>query len=392
MSWLFKSLQFEYDHHHSSSASKEKLEPRVESPSFAVGSRFPVSSRHLHRVSCLPIPPPHLSPYETNLDSSPGLAGVRSDLAEIGGSLKAGLRAVSGISKLTAKFFPDNGEDEEEDDEGGDEDYVAGITEEVVEFANKISGRSACWTDFPLSLEADFKITDSQREHASTIEYIVPSLRALRETLQGYMSSEHFWMVYFILLLPRLDEHDMEILSSPQASLGDCSILLQIVHTRNQLMQKLQSSKNEQAETSEDILRTDPPESSQESNSSEEDTKASKPPIDREDAETPRPQLESPKVGGSRSVNRKKKLEYEDTISFSDVDDIDSVYSDRTSSCSRSRGRRDPSPGGSSTEWIQLNRGYESRGGGGSQRSRHSIKDSDADSTASEWVKVDESD
>ncbi|CAN1764401.1 hypothetical protein LINPERHAP1_LOCUS9235 [Linum perenne] len=364
MSWLFKSLQFEYDHHHSSSASKEKLEPRVESPSFAVGSRFPVSSRHLHRVSCLPIPPPHLSPYETNLDSSPGLAGVRSDLAEIGGSLKAGLRAVSGISKLTAKFFPDNGEDEEEDDEGGDEDYVAGITEEVVEFANKISGRSACWTDFPLSLEADFKITDSQREHASTIEYIVPSLRALRETLQGYMSSEHFWMVYFILLLPRLDEHDMEILSSPQ-----------IVHTRNQLMQKLQSSKNEQAETSEDILRTDPPESSQESNSSEEDTK-----------------LESPKVGGSRSVNRKKKLEYEDTISFSDVDDIDSVYSDRTSSCSRSRGRRDPSPGGSSTEWIQLNRGYESRGGGGSQRSRHSIKDSDADSTASEWVKVDESD
>ncbi|CAN1764398.1 hypothetical protein LINPERHAP1_LOCUS9235 [Linum perenne] len=383
MSWLFKSLQFEYDHHHSSSASKEKLEPRVESPSFAVGSRFPVSSRHLHRVSCLPIPPPHLSPYETNLDSSPGLAGVRSDLAEIGGSLKAGLRAVSGISK--------NGEDEEEDDEGGDEDYVAGITEEVVEFANKISGRSACWTDFPLSLEADFKITDSQREHASTIEYIVPSLRALRETLQGYMSSEHFWMVYFILLLPRLDEHDMEILSSPQSPM-DCSILLQIVHTRNQLMQKLQSSKNEQAETSEDILRTDPPESSQESNSSEEDTKASKPPIDREDAETPRPQLESPKVGGSRSVNRKKKLEYEDTISFSDVDDIDSVYSDRTSSCSRSRGRRDPSPGGSSTEWIQLNRGYESRGGGGSQRSRHSIKDSDADSTASEWVKVDESD
>ncbi|CAL1414770.1 unnamed protein product [Linum trigynum] len=381
MSSLSKPPQSGDDH-----PSPEPELPRLAESASSGGVTVPVIiGLHLRGVAddSLAVPPPPQSPTtETTppvVDSSPsppapqGLAGVRKDLAEIKGSLKAGLSLLSrtGISKLTANFFHERiDEEEEEEEEGGgdddeEEDYVPGITDEVVEFANQISARSACWTDFPLALEADFKFSDAQREHAATIEYMVPSLRALRVSLHGFMRSEQFWMVYFILLLPRLDEYDRELLSSPQ-----------VVNTRNRLLQKLQASKNEKVETSEDASQ---------GNSSTRD----------EPNLEPRPQPSDPGVSvGTSSTSRKKKhadeLSY---FSFSDLDDDDSVFSGRLSTCSRSRGLRDPSPGGSSTEWVQLNRGYDSRGG--SIRSRQSIsreKDSDADSTASEWLKVYESD
>lgn len=64
---------------------------------------------------------------------------------------------------------------------------------------------------------ADFRMSDAQKEHASAVEGIVPSVAALRANLGSYMGDDQFWMVYFILLLPRLNEHDFDILSTPQA-------------------------------------------------------------------------------------------------------------------------------------------------------------------------------
>ncbi|CAL1359104.1 unnamed protein product [Linum trigynum] len=377
MSCLSKPPQSDDDH--PSSESESELQPLAESVSSVGVTAVPVViGRQLSGGAEDSLAPPLLPPQSptTVAESSPsppapqGLAGVRKDLAEIKGSLKAGLSLLSrtGISKLTANLFHERIDEEEEEEEGDDEeeDYVPGITDEVVEFANQISARSACWTDFPLALDADFKFSDAQREHAATIEYMVPSLRALRVSLHGFMRSEQFWMVYFILLLPRLDEYDRELLSSPQ-----------VVNTRNRLLQKLQASKNEQAETSEIA--------SQDSSSTRD-----------EQNPEPRPQPSDSGISVSTTTSRSRKKKHADEISyfsFSDLDDDDSVRSARLSSCSRSRGLRDPSPGGSSTEWVQLNRGYDSRGG--SVRSRQSIsreKDSDADSTASEWLKVYESD
>ena len=64
---------------------------------------------------------------------------------------------------------------------------------------------------------ADFNMSDVQKEHASTVERLAPSLAALRLKLQSYMSEEQFWIIYFILLLPRLSEHDFELLSTSKA-------------------------------------------------------------------------------------------------------------------------------------------------------------------------------
>ena len=63
---------------------------------------------------------------------------------------------------------------------------------------------------------ADFRMTDAQREHASNIERFVPSLAQLRYNLRSETGDGRFWMVYFILLIPRLNEGDFEILSTPQ--------------------------------------------------------------------------------------------------------------------------------------------------------------------------------
>ncbi|CAN0901149.1 hypothetical protein LINGRAHAP2_LOCUS21255 [Linum grandiflorum] len=235
MSWaLFNSLHS--DDHQSSG----ELQRRTDG-----GASFPIIHSQLPDASSFfptPPPAPQSPTSETTMDSSAlptpqGLAGVLNDLAEIGGSLKAGLSLLSKIRAVSrvSRIFDDNrkrekeeeGDDDDDDgdDDDDEDDYVAGINDEVVKFANQISERSACWTDFPLSLEDDFNFSDAQRQHAASIEYMVPSLRALRVSLQGYMTSEQFWMVYFILLLPKLDEYDMEILSSSQVSHLPISLL-----------------------------------------------------------------------------------------------------------------------------------------------------------------------
>lgn len=64
----------------------------------------------------------------------------------------------------------------------------------------------------------DFSMSSAQREHASAVEELVPEFVELRVRVCGSMSKDQFWMIYFLLLLPRLNADDFELLSTPKAS------------------------------------------------------------------------------------------------------------------------------------------------------------------------------
>lgn len=65
----------------------------------------------------------------------------------------------------------------------------------------------------------EFELSDAQQEHALAIERFAPRLAALRiELCPGHMSEACFWKIYFVLLHPRLNKHDAELLSTPQVS------------------------------------------------------------------------------------------------------------------------------------------------------------------------------
>lgn len=63
----------------------------------------------------------------------------------------------------------------------------------------------------------DFEMSDVRQEHALAVEQLVPRLAALRiELCPNHMSERCFWKIYFMLVYPRLDEKDAEMLFSPQ--------------------------------------------------------------------------------------------------------------------------------------------------------------------------------
>ncbi|KAI3758479.1 hypothetical protein L6452_06042 [Arctium lappa] len=100
-----------------------------------------------------------------------------------------------------------------------DRDFV-GVTEEVLAFAMNIAHHPETWLDFPLSEEEesdDFEMSDTQWNHSTLVEHLVPRLAALRiELCPIHMSESYFWKVYFVLLLPRLNKQDAVLLSTPQ--------------------------------------------------------------------------------------------------------------------------------------------------------------------------------
>ncbi|XP_022741153.1 uncharacterized protein LOC111292823 [Durio zibethinus] len=165
------------------------------------------------------------------------IAGIRSDLSEIGGKFKTGISklsnniAVSEFTKIASNFLQFGSEEESlEKYESGN---VVGLTEEVVAFVRDIAMHPETWLDFPVRDDDDFDdfdMSDAQQEHALAVERLAPRLAALRiELCPGYMSEGCFWMIYFVLLHPRLNKHDAELLSTPQ-----------IVEARAMLMQGLQ--------------------------------------------------------------------------------------------------------------------------------------------------------
>ncbi|XP_068654203.1 uncharacterized protein [Aristolochia californica] len=169
--------------------------------------------------------------------SSPKVFGIRSDFAEIGGKFRTGISKFSGnmavteISKIASSFLPFGSEDS--DDADLDRGAV-GVTEEVLAFAKNISMHPETWLDFPLFVDDedsdDFDMSDAQQEHALAVERLAPRLAALRiELCPRHMREGCFWKIYFVLLHPRLNKHDAELLSTPQ-----------IVEARAMLLQELQ--------------------------------------------------------------------------------------------------------------------------------------------------------
>ncbi|XP_022775081.1 uncharacterized protein LOC111317039 [Durio zibethinus] len=166
------------------------------------------------------------------------IAGIRSDLSEIGGRFKTGFSklsnniAVSEFGKIASNFLL-FGSSEEESLEKYESGNVVGLTEEVVAFARDIAMHPRTWLDFPVPDESefdDFDMSDAQQGHALAVERLAPRLAALRiELCPGYMSERCFWKIYFVLLHPRLNKHDAELLSTPR-----------IVEARAMLMKGLQ--------------------------------------------------------------------------------------------------------------------------------------------------------
>uniref|UniRef100_A0A0D9WIJ5 BSD domain-containing protein n=1 Tax=Leersia perrieri TaxID=77586 RepID=A0A0D9WIJ5_9ORYZ len=172
---------------------------------------------------------------EEEESQSPRIAGIRSDLAEIGGRVRSGIsmlqsnKAVAEISKIASSLLPFGQGD---DDEG---EPVAGVTEEVVVFVRHVSTRPETWLDFPLFISEryadDFELSDAQYVHALAMEHLVPSLADLKAAICSTdMSEACFWKIYFVLLHSKLNKQDVELLSTPQ-----------ILQAREELLQSLQT-------------------------------------------------------------------------------------------------------------------------------------------------------
>lgn len=180
MSWFFKALQASDDdddsaaelQSNSSSSSSECLRftaanPSVKDDFSALGESL---SRQLRGVAnfLAPQSPPAVAVVAA-VDSSDSnsysplasqaLQGIRNDLAEIGGSLRAGflMLSVGEISRFASNLLPfqSHSANDEEDEEFEDESVggTPGITDEVLNFVTDISSRPEYWTDFPLELD-----------------------------------------------------------------------------------------------------------------------------------------------------------------------------------------------------------------------------------------------
>lgn len=67
---------------------------------------------------------------------------------------------------------------------------------------------------------ADFAMNDAQQLHIGIVERHIPELGDLRwELCPEYLSEGRFWMIYFVLVHPKLDKYDALTLSSPQVRL-----------------------------------------------------------------------------------------------------------------------------------------------------------------------------
>lgn len=452
MSWFsvplpnpFKILQFSDDE---IEPDPEAQQPSNDAISPSAGVKDDLSAigetigRQLRGVAAFLAPPP--ADDSAGDGTSQKLAGIRNDLAEIGGSFKSSLsllssnRAVSEISKLASNLLQlneetelgdddrlknDNGGDGDGDYEGEDEYEGAGITDEVIEFAAKISNRPELWTDFPLAFEQEFDLSDAQSEHVSIIEQLVPSLADLRSRLISDMSEKQFWLIYFILLLPRLNEDDLELLSTPEI-VEARETLLRMLRSKNetevdsqnpqsdddsnmdskieeemersQSLEKVTMFENSTASRSTEINESDGPKNLVVGTDNRPDPKVggAERVLDRnpdvgvvkekhENAEIWLEEDGEPRTTGSSSAP--KRFQSEDDVSFSDLEDDDTDLPHR-----RARSLRASSPEGSS-EWVQLNKGAGIRG----SQSRGQLSSRDRESEGEEssgWLTVDDFD
>ncbi|KAI3790303.1 hypothetical protein L2E82_03252 [Cichorium intybus] len=302
--------------------------------------------RQLHNVATFLAPPPQQpsssSPPlqtddsgEASPSSTSSYRGITDDLAEIGGSFKTGLsllssnKAVSEISKFASNLLQFDQADDLEASE------PVGVNDDVIKFVHEISLRPECWIDFPLSLQhQDFNMSDIQKDHSSIIQQLVPSLTTLKHNILNYMSEQQFWMIYFILLLPRLNEDDHMLLSTPE-----------IVQIREVLLEKLRNKNNTPMDFSKDTNQNEHVNTSLSEKGSEVNTS--------EEAKT------------VKTENR------EDDLSFSDLEDEDNDLSGRFSGIRQTQSRR-VSSASETSDWVRLNEQKTSR-------SRHSESEESSD-------------
>ncbi|KAI4335672.1 hypothetical protein L6164_014300 [Bauhinia variegata] len=399
MSWLFKSYQpndpeSSQLHQSVTQSSSQERSPsddrqagaNVKEEISVIGQTL---GRHIRGVANFLAPPPSSSTSAGDSSnslpvSSPTFRGIRNDLVEIGGSFKSSLsilsanKAVSEISKFASQLL--QFEDKVVEDEQGGSDGVPGTTDEVVRFVKQISMRPECWTEFPLSLDNDFSMSNAQREHALTIERLVPEFMELRQSLCSYMNVEKFWIIYFLLLLPRLNQHDFERLSTPK-----------IVEARDVLMQKLSEKKNLEKEESENPRTPDTYQDYREVSLTEGNQKLTEitnaaTRLEIDDKMSTEKWMEDTDTE-TISVTAHAKHQNEEDVSFSDLEDDVSDLSDRLSGHREAQDIRGSSPDGSTSDWVQLNESSER--GGRRQKAVHS-KGKDSEDESNDWLNVDD--
>lgn len=334
-----------------------------------------VISRQFRGVAAFLAPPP-ISPDSDGMSgcdsavsppSSP-LLGIKNDLVEIGGSFKSKLSLISSNKAVTeisrfANSLLQFGDDD--DDEG------VGLSEEVVSFVEHISERPELWTDFPLSLGNDFYMSDIQKEHVAAIEEMVPSIAALRHDICKFVNEDIFWMIYFILLLPRLNEYEAKLLSTPE-----------IVKAREVLLHKLRE-KNMAPPANTEVFES--VKTLKNSGGNDESTRANKWP-------TP----------GNEKINDAKDSKDKDvgTDSFAEVkqSEEDSSYSDIESDDNYLSGKQ---PGyrqseipscSESSDWVKLNRSFGIEGDKQKTVPSSSREKGSESEESNEWLTIDDSD
>ncbi|XP_019464687.1 PREDICTED: uncharacterized protein LOC109362999 isoform X2 [Lupinus angustifolius] len=375
MSWLFKSNHFHPD------ATDINLSPPDHHGGFAVKDDL---SLLFHGVANFLAPPPPSSSAADSplLSSSQTLNGIKNDFVEIGGKLKSSFsflstnKAVTGISKFASQLLQFDGDHRHVDA------VVPGITEEVVRFVKEISAFPQCWTQFPLPLSNDFSMSNSQREHALAMEQLVPEFVALRLNLCSYMNVEKFWIIYFLLILRRLNQHDFEHLSTPK-----------IIEARNMLLLKLGERKHLQAEEYEKPRIVDTYEESREDSERENtlsdqnhiltDITSAVKGLEVDDMSGTEKWLEDTDIDAA-SLTSCIKLQQEEDVSFSDLDDDGSYSSDRLPGLREAQDKRGSSPDGSS-DWIQLHGTFEK-----GDRQKTNIRGKDSEDESNDWLTVDE--
>nr|GMC61432.1 serine-rich adhesin for platelets-like [Ipomoea batatas] len=287
--------------------------------------------------------------------SSRAIAGMKHDLAEIGDRFK------SSVSLLSSRFFKAKEDDPVEEEEM----EMIGITEEVVDYVSTLSERPQLWTDFPISLPNDFEMSVNQREHVENIEQLVPALGSLRQRVSGHLPNNKFWMIYFILLLPRLDENDLELLSTPKASLYP----FHIVEVKDTLMQQLQNKK----------ARGEVSKHSNTQHSSLDNIKDGSLQGNNNRTITSTEAPKAAEIEVSNAEKPKLLFKNEGAVSFSDVEDDDNDLPGRRSSASL--GKKALSSG-ESHEWVHV---------GGKSKASSVEKGSDSEGSC-EWLTIDDVD
>ncbi|GFP99938.1 hypothetical protein PHJA_002137900 [Phtheirospermum japonicum] len=397
------------------------------SPSRGVKEDFSELSKTLTRqfwgVASFLAPPPQpeeKSPGSELSESDQGsILGIRSDFAEIGGKFRSGISRlstninVSEITKLASNLLQLESDDENEGSGKRESFDSVGVTEEVVAFARDIAMHPETWLDFPLPENFDFDMTDAQQEHALAVERLVPRLAALRiELCPGCMTESCFWMIYFVLLHPRLDKQDAELLSTPQIVKARALLGHELKNKNSTKPEDLSGNKSSDSEESNISRREEPlsvPSPVVSKNESNEasvlnigsstalatpkiiETNETQPvdkPVIKDEYLKPVPlnvseehddddaddwlKEETSEVGGT--IGKNIPIENEDDVSFSDLedDDGDVPTSNRKSNYSSDKDSRD---------WVQLGKSSSSDKESGDA---HDTKESN------DWLDVDD--